>query len=359
MDRIRIFVADDSAVDRLLIERMLGREPDLEVVGLGADGYAALEAAEAGAMEALVLDVEMPGIDGLETLERLRATRPDLAVALFTARPDRITARRASRLYGRPVEVFSKLGEGAGAIQTIGAALVPWLREAVAGMGREGATSPRTSCDGSTARGRPRRSRRSEVRLVVLGSSTGGPNAVADVLCALPEDLPVPICVTQHMPEGFTSAFAERLDRTCRFTVREAVGGDLLLPSTVWIAPGGRHMEVGYDGPRLVTRLTDGPLENSCRPAVDPLFRSAANALGDGALAVILTGMGRDGLEGARALKGRGATVLVQDEETSVVWGMPGAVADAGLADQVLPLGEVASAVTRTVIARARRRRSA
>lgn len=359
MDRIRIFVADDSAVDRLLIERMLGMEPDLEVVGVGGDGYAALEAAETGAMEALVLDVEMPGIDGLETLERLRATRPDLVVALFTARPDRVTARRASRLYGRPVEVFSKLGEGAGAIQTIGAALVPWLREAVASTGAEGVTSPRTSCDGPTAQERPSKYRRSEVRLVVLGSSTGGPKAVADVLHALPKDFPVPICVTQHMSEGFTRTFAERLDRISHLTVREAIGGDILLPSTVWVAPGGRHMEVARDGPRLVTRLTHGPLENSCRPAVDPLFRSAANALGDGALAVILTGMGLDGLEGARTLKRCGATVLAQDENTSVVWGMPGAVADAGLADQVLPLGEVASAVMRTVIARAGRRRSA
>ena len=359
MNPLRIFIADDSAVDRRLIERMLGREPDLEVVGLGGDGHAALEAARAGAMEALVLDVEMPGIDGLETLERLRAANPDLAVALFTGNPGRVTAQQASALYGRPVEVFSKRGEGAGEIQTIGSVLVPWLRETVASMSADGALSRRASCGGSTARGRPGRSRRSEIRLVVLGSSTGGPNAVADVLCALPQDFPVPICITQHMPEGFTSAFAERLDRTCHLTVREAIGGDLMLPSTVWVAPGGRHMEVAYDGPRLVTRLTDGPLENSCRPAVDPLFRSAASALGDAALAVILTGMGRDGLDGVRSLKSRGATVFVQDEETSVVWGMPGAVADAGLADQVLPLGEVASAMTRTVIARAKRRRSA
>ena len=170
MNPLRIFIADDSAVDRRLIERMLGREPDLEVVGLGGDGHAALEAARAGAMEALVLDVEMPGIDGLETLERLRAANPDLAVALFTGNPGRVTAQHASALYGRPVEVFSKRGEGAGEIQTIGSMLVPWLRETVASMSADGALSRRASCGGSTAQGRPGRSRRSEIRLVVLGS---------------------------------------------------------------------------------------------------------------------------------------------------------------------------------------------
>lgn len=358
MDPLRIFVADDSPVDRRLLERLLDREPDLEIVGLGSDGHAVLEAAQAGAMEALVLDVEMPGIDGLETLERLRTANPNLAVVLFTGSPERVTPQHATRLYGRPVQVFCKRGEGASEIQTIGSVLVPWLRDAVRGMTTE-VTAPSS---GSAAQEAPlgrTRARRSEIRLVVLGSSTGGPNAVAEVLASIPGDFPVPICITQHMPEGFTSAFAERLDRACPLTVREAVGGDLMLPSTVWIAPGGRHMEVAYDGPRLVTRLTDGPLENSCRPAVDPLFRSAADALGDSALAVILTGMGKDGLEGVRSLKSRGATIIVQDEPTSVVWGMPGAVADAGLADQVLPLSEVAPVVTRTVLGRAKRRRSA
>lgn len=335
----------------------------MDVVGAAADGGAALAAASAGSIDALVLDLEMPGLDGLETLRRLAAADPNLVVVLFTGHPEGVSADRAGRIYGRPVHVLRKTSRGGNEVQTIGKELIPWLRDAQ----HRSATSPpapvaalapaRVPLVGATAPDGRRRAA-SEVRLVVIGSSTGGPNAVAEVLKGLTPDFPAPICITQHMPEGFTAAFAERLDRGCGLSVHEAAGGDVVVPGTVWVAPGGRHLEVAFDGPRLVTRLTDGPLENSCRPAVDPLFRSAASALGDSVLGLVLTGMGKDGLEGARALRGVGASVFVQDEATSVVWGMPGAVAQAGLADEIRSLDEISTLLMRTVNGRARRRRT-
>jgi len=179
----------------------------------------------------------------------------------------------------------------------------------------------------------------------VIGSSTGGPNALARVLSELPADLRVPILIVQHMPEGFTAQLAQRLDRDGPLRVVEAQGGEALQAGTVYLAPGGRHLEVQSRGAGLFTRLTDGPLENSCRPAVDPLFRSAVRAVGANVLAVVLTGMGQDGLEGARAVRAAGGRVLAQDQATSVVWGMPGAIARANLADEVLSLDAVARAI--------------
>ena len=181
--------------------------------------------------------------------------------------------------------------------------------------------------------------------IVAVGSSTGGPDAIATVLRGLPADLPVPIVVTQHMPPVFTRMFAERLDRNTRLTVVEAADGMDVAPGTVYIAPGDKHLVLHRRGTATVTQLSGAPPENSCRPAVDVMFRSVAALYGATACAAVLTGMGHDGRGGAKVLRDAGAEVVAQDEASSVVWGMPGAVVGAGLADAVLPLDQIAGAL--------------
>ncbi|HWH01556.1 MAG TPA: CheB methylesterase domain-containing protein, partial [Pilimelia sp.] len=188
-----------------------------------------------------------------------------------------------------------------------------------------------------------------KVDAVAVGCSTGGPDALAHVLAGLSGDLPVPMVVVQHMPPLFTQMFAERLNRSCPLEVVEAAPDMVLRAGTVYIAPGDRHLEVVRRGTDVVTRLTSDPPENSCRPAADVLFRSVARVYGRATLAVVLTGMGQDGLRGCEPLRAAGGRIVVQDEATSVVWGMPGAVAGAGLADAVLPLAEIAPVVAAQV----------
>ena len=190
--------------------------------------------------------------------------------------------------------------------------------------------------------------------VLVIGSSTGGPEALSKLLPQLPASLPVPILLVQHMPPVFTRQFAQRLDRLSALRVVEAVDGSPLLPGTVHLAPGDHHLTVRGTGRGAVTMLSQGPPENFCRPAVDPLFRSAVAAYDGAVLSVVLTGMGADGRAGAGVIRDAGGTVVVQDQATSVVWGMPGAVAQAGLADEVLPLDRVAEAITRHLMSPAR-----
>jgi two-component system chemotaxis response regulator CheB len=186
---------------------------------------------------------------------------------------------------------------------------------------------------------------RRRIDVVAIGISTGGPNALAELIPQLPASLPVPVVIVQHMPPLFTKLLAERLAARAAVAVKEGAAGDRLQPGKVYIAPGNHHMVVRRMGAAVTIELGQGPLENSCRPAVDVLLRSVAEVYGPGALAVIMTGMGQDGLAGCETIRQRGGQVLAQDEQSSVVWGMPGFVADAGLADEVLPLNALAHAI--------------
>jgi two-component system chemotaxis response regulator CheB len=210
------------------------------------------------------------------------------------------------------------------------------------GAGRPAAAGPPT-----------RRGSHGKIDIIAVGASTGGPDALTKVLQALPTDLPVPIVVTQHMPPVFTRMFAERLDRSTPLTVVEAAEGMELAPGTVYIAPGDKHLVLHRRGTAAVIQLSGAPPENSCRPAVDVMFRSVAQLFGGSAYATVLTGMGHDGRTGAKVLRDSGAEVLAQDEASSVVWGMPGAVVGAGLADEILPLDRIASCLSaRTKVGR-------
>jgi two-component system chemotaxis response regulator CheB len=198
----------------------------------------------------------------------------------------------------------------------------------------------------------PERRVRTPVEVLVVGASTGGPNALGDLLAALPATFAPPIVIVQHMPPLFTRLFAERLDSRLPFRVREVVSGAAIQGGEVWIAPGDHHVVLGREGERLVVRTHQGPPENSCRPACDVLFRSAAEHVGPATLTCVLTGMGSDGLLGAERIRAAGGEIVVQDEATSVVWSMPGAIATAGLADAVLPLPDIANELTRRVAQR-------
>jgi two-component system chemotaxis response regulator CheB len=342
---IRVLVVDDSAVVRQLVARALGRDDDLSVVATASDGLVALKRLERMEVDAVVLDVEMPELDGLATLERIRARWPKLPVIMCSTLTERGAAVTLDALTRGATDCVSKpshAASSAAAIEELRAQLVGKLRAAVS-VPEVASPSPpvRTPATPSASPSVP-------PAVIAIGTSTGGPNALRDLLVAMPS-LPVPLLIVQHMPPLFTRMLAERLGRDRADPVREGVDGAELRAGETWIAPGGRHMEVVRRGPRIVLRLHDDPPESSCRPAVDVLFRSIARTYGSAALGVVLTGMGQDGLAGSRALVEAGGTVVVQDEATSVVWGMPGFVARAGLASSVVPLDGVPLAILRAL----------
>jgi two-component system, chemotaxis family, protein-glutamate methylesterase/glutaminase len=303
----------------------------------------------------VTLDVEMPGMSGLEVLAEIRTHYPDLPVLMlssYTERGAAVTlealALGASDYLGKPAG-FSNPEEAGAYLRD---QLVPKVKALCANRaGRE--ISPLVAHPVSLQMRQvlgPFPSER--VDILAVGVSTGGPNALAKVLAELPRDFPVPIVVVQHMPPVFTRLLADRLSDTSPLRVREAIVEGVLEPGSVWLARGDYHLLVERAGKQLRVNINQEPPENSCRPAVDVLFRSVAQVFGARSLAVVLTGMGRDGLGGCEEIRAAGGQVLVQDEATSVVWGMPGFVANAGLAHAVLPLHEIPAEIERRVWAK-------
>ena len=361
MGKIRVLVTDDSVVIRRLVSGVLSDDPSIEVVGTAVNGRAALQKVEQLRPDIVTMDIEMPEVDGIEAVRRIRATGNKVPIIMFSTLTERgatatldALAAGASDYVAKPANV----GSVGRSMEMVRDALIPRIKALVPGAAG-GPGRPAAGPGGPAAPARPAPARPVSLRspaaapvgghkLLVVGSSTGGPEALYRLLRGLPL-LPVPIVVVQHMPPVFTAQFAARLDRQLPFAVHEATSNQVLRPGTVWIAPGDYHLEVVDAGRDLVTRLTQAPPENYCRPAVDVLFRSAARTTGGQTLAVVLTGMGSDGTKGAADLVAQGASVLAQDQATSVVWGMPGAVASAGLAEEVLPLDQLAPAITRRV----------
>ena len=363
--RTRVLVVDDSAVILRILARILGGDDRIEVVGTAVNGKVALEKIAGLRPDVVTLDLEMPVMGGLETLAELRRRFPELSVIVFSAANEAgavgvLEALRAgaSDYVTKPSQV-ALLADVVDALQ---AELIPKICALHASarrsaMAREAA---RAGIEISEALPPSRPPIASAPALfpeiVVIGTSTGGPRALQAILPNLPASFPVPILVVQHMPAAFTPTFARSLDQLCRLAVREAFEGAEARPGQVWIAPGDHHMTVERTASGCRLHLDQGPKENSCRPAVDPLFRSVARVFGERALALVLTGMGSDGTEGARALRKAGARIVIQDEPSSVVWGMPGSVAIARLADQVLPQHEIASFLERSLAPSAPRR---
>ena len=340
MAPIRVLVVDDTVVVRKLVSDVLEADPEVTVAATAPNGRVALQKVPMVAPDVVVLDVEMPVMDGLETLRALRDERPDLPVIMFSSLTERGASTTLDALALGARDYVAK-PTGAGGLEGARARVRDELVPRIKALGRR----PAPGAAAAPPAPRPASGPAARVDAVVVGVSTGGPNALAEVLPALRADLPVPVLVVQHMPPLFTKSLAERLDRASALAVREAADGDVPGPGTVWIAPGGRHLEAVREGGAVRLRTHEGPPENNCRPAVDVLFRSAAAVWGRHALGVVLTGMGHDGRVGAEHLARAGARVVAQDEASSVVWGMPGAVARAGLADAVVPLGRVAAEI--------------
>jgi two-component system chemotaxis response regulator CheB len=345
--KIRVLVVDDAAVFRRAVSDGLSADPALEVVGTAANGRIALAKLPQLNPDLVILDVEMPEMDGLATLREIRKVYPRLPVIMFSALTERGAAATLDALALGATDYFAKPAAGGleASLRVIRDELIPEIK-ALCGRATGPEVKPLASLAGTTSEAAGH-GRGGPVEVVAVAASTGGPNALADLFAALPADLPVPVVVVQHMPPMFTRLLAERLSARSPVKVDEGRTGGVLRPGHAWIAPGDFHMTVARDGIQARVAVNQDPPENSCRPAADVLFRSVARAFGPAALAVVLTGMGQDGLRGCEAIREAGGQVIVQDEPTSVVWGMPGFVARAGLADRVLPLGLVAPEIVR------------
>ncbi len=362
MTRTKVLLADDAVVVRRMLTDVLATDPTIEVAGAAANGKILLAKIPQVNPDIVILDVEMPEMDGLETLAALRKIYRKLPVIMFSTLTQRGAAATIEALALGANDYVTKpanVGSVAAAMQSIREQLIPKIKIHAA----QNATPPNTGAafagsvtspppflpqKGSKAPMTTPRST-SRVDMVVIGVSTGGPNALAALLPEFTADFPVPICIVQHMPPLFTKFLADRLAANSALDVKEGVAGATCAPGQVWIAPGDYHMEVERNALTARLRLHQGPQENSCRPAVDVLFRSAVRAFGPAILGVILTGMGKDGLAGCEEIRQVGGQILAQDEPSSVVWGMPGFVARAGLADQVLPLSQLGAEINRRV----------
>jgi two-component system, chemotaxis family, protein-glutamate methylesterase/glutaminase len=369
----RIFIVDDSAVMRSLLRSVVAADPHFEVAGTAGDGASALQLLQTSQADIILLDVEMPVMDGLATLRALRQQWRKIPVIMcssLTQRGAKVTiealACGASDYVAKP----SGQSDRETALRKLAQELIPKIRALTTNPIKAPLTprppfasalpidltvSPASSpsSPGFVARNHVALAVQpitSTPSVVLIGVSTGGPAALDVLLPSLPVSFPVPILIVQHMPELFTCLLAERLNSRCCLRVREASDGDVVRSGSIYIARGNWHMETvstALTESPTTLRLSQGPQENHCRPSVDVLFRSAAKVYGAGVLAVVLTGMGSDGLNACRKIRELGGTVLAQDEVTSTVWGMPGAVANAGLANKILPLEMIAPEILR------------
>jgi two-component system chemotaxis response regulator CheB len=353
MNPIRVLIVDDSVIARRLITNAFSAHAEIAVVGTAENGVLALAKLPHLSPDAVILDVEMPGMDGIATLKHIRELYPRLPVIMFstqTERGARVTfdalAAGANDYALKPSAQSGETLEGVVA-QVLVPKLVAIVRPALADKPQARAAKaanervlPRASL-ANVQRVRP--------AVVALAAATGGPNALADVIPLLPKDLAVPVLVVQHMPAVFTRCLAERLAERSALRVIEVQGGETLEAGTVYVAQGGFHLELVREGDVVRTVLGQGPTEHSVKPAADVLFRSLARVYGPQALGIVLTGMGSDGKLGAQELVAAGGRVLVQSGPSCVVWSMPRAVEEAGLAEGVVHLADMAAAIVERV----------
>jgi len=352
----RLLIVDDSAVIRQAVAAAFGEQPGIEVVGTASTGRLALMKIPLLQPDVVLLDISMPGMDGIETLAAIRRIQPRLPVIILNVLPTQAASatlgaliRGATDFVMKPVGDYPSDAALKVLIDELVAKVALWCPVGVHRplLAATAAPDAVRRYGGAVAAAR--------VDVLAIGTSTGGPGALMDLIARLPADFPVPILIVQHMPPIFTKLLADRLAATSSLSVAEAAGGRAVSPGQAWIAPGDFHMEVRRDGPAVRIVTQQNAPENSCRPAVDVLFRSVAEVYGAHVLAVVMTGMGQDGLRGCQQIQAAGGQILVQDEASSVVWGMPGFVARAGIADQVVPLSRMADEIVARVL---RQRRS-
>jgi two-component system, chemotaxis family, protein-glutamate methylesterase/glutaminase len=351
MSRIKVLIVDDSALVRKLLSEMLSHVPDIEVVGVAADPYAARDRIKQLNPDVVTLDVEMPRMDGITFLENLMRLRPMpvVMVSSLTQQGAEITLRALE--LGAVDFVAKPRNDVAGSLVQYTEELLTKIRTAAGARVNPRGTAPRTTtlavvprhtADAILPAPTSKRVLRTTDRVVAIGASTGGTEAIRDVLEALPADAPA-IVIVQHIPAAFSKPFAERMNRLSAMAVCEAQDGQQILPGHAYIAPGDRHLLIERDGARYRCRLSDGSPVNRHRPSVDVMFRSVAQNVGPNAIGVILTGMGDDGARGLKEMHTAGAQTIAQDEASSVVWGMPGSAVRLAAAQHVWPLHQVAS----------------
>jgi len=338
--KVRVLIVDDSGFFRRRIAEIFSADPHLEVVGAAVDGADAIVKVAELKPDVVTMDVEMPVLDGISAVRRIMATHPTPILMFSTltqegakATFDALEAGAVDFLPKRLEDIASDQNEArrqlCARVRLIGARGLPGqhpVKTSAAAAGAPASAPRRTAA------------RRGGYRVLAIGASTGGPAALQQLVAQLPSDFPLPVLIIQHMPATFTLAFAQRLDQLCQVRVREAADGDVLAPGMVYVAPGGRQMLVEEQPRGLVVRIQDAVEGQNYRPCIDLTYQSLAKVLPGQVLALVLTGMGADGREGARSLKQGGSVVWAQDEASCVVYGMPAAVVEAGLADHVVPL---------------------
>lgn len=384
-DPIKVMVVDDAVVIRGLLTRWLGEDKDLNVVGSHRNGKLAVADIEKSNPDVVVLDIEMPEMDGMTALPLMLAKKRDLVVIMastltrrnaeislkalslgaadYVPKPEstsevttsvdfrreliekvKALGARAIRMRGpaRTMRAETRAGRAAQPAAPARARPAVDTRASFRGAAQPAAAAP------SKFKLRPYSSARP--RILAIGSSTGGPQALQDVMKDVGTAMnDVPVVITQHMPPTFTAILAEHMGKAAMRPSKEGEDGETIKPGNIYVAPGGKHMVLDKDGGAVKIRLTDGPPINFCKPAVDPLFDSIAKVFGSAALGVILTGMGSDGADGVRTIAAGGGSIITQDEATSVVWGMPGAAAHTGMCSEVLPLKEIGPKVSRVL----------
>ncbi len=351
MSKIRVLVVDDSAIYRKVITDVLSGQPEIEIVGAAANGKIALEMIEKEKPDLLTLDIEMPVMTGLEVLQELnRMKSPVKAIVLSGLTHEGAKATiQAMGLGALDVVLKPNADSYQAGAKELKQVLLPRVKAIGAGLINRTRTVGVASPPHPSAVATPSRRRKGAYGIVVIGVSTGGPPALTRLLPKIPADLGVPIVIVQHMPPMFTKSLANSLDQVCPFDVLEAEGGMVLKPGQALIAPGGKHLKLVSSGAKVMTKVTDDPPENACRPSVDYLFRSVAEVYGEETLSVIMTGMGSDGTLGARFIKSKGGTLFCQDEASCVVFGMPKALVENGDADAVFPLDKLAAGIQQSV----------
>lgn len=350
MEKIRVMVIDDSALMRRIISQLLSKDPDIEIIGSISNAVYALNMIERLKPDIITLDIEMPEMNGLEALTELRKTQHSLPVIMcssLTLNGAEATLEALRRGANDYVTKPSSSGSAGDSFDAMGGELLYKIKGLVRqtrtfSLSEKKEVQPIVIPPRQTALPK-------KIDVLAIGCSTGGPNALTDLLPNFTQDFPVPIVIVQHMPPIFTGILAENLAKKCKLQVKEAVDGETISAGGIWIAPGNYHMTVKSQAMRVVLQLNQEPQENFCRPAVDVLFRSVAQVFGQNILAVVMTGMGQDGMLGCKEIKQKGGQVYIQDEASSVVWGMPGAVYKEGLADAVYPLEQLALEITKRV----------
>lgn len=366
-DNIQVMIVDDSAVVRGLVSRWIDENPDMEVCGRYPNGQLALGGVERCNPDVILLDIEMPVMDGLTALPELLKLRPESKVIIastlsrrnaeislkalslgatdYIPKPESNRGITTSREFRE--ELVRKIRAVCGSTQDIDAGVEDHVAEAPVAEAKSGIPARTDKAPVDTGAIQLRSFSMVTPRILVVGSSTGGPQALAKLMEAIaPSTAHLPIVITQHMPPTFTSILAEHLARISGRTSKEGEDGELIQPGCIYVAPGGNHMKLIRKNEQIALSIYDGPLINFCKPAVDPMFESAAELYGSAVLGLVLTGMGNDGANGALAIADAGGAVIAQDEATSVVWGMPGATARAGACAAVLPLAEIGQRVT-------------